>query len=138
MPNWSHITNAATYKNVQILFFILYIPRITKQSLSVIKICISLRELRESNTSVTYRTLSLLQITIHPNVASVQIFSRSCSLITRPSDTSTDSNRFQRGYTTCVALAVISPSEIWKQSKGDNSKSVTLSEKRCNNKIQTF
>lgn len=120
-------------------FYLQYIPRITKQSLSVIKICISLRELTESNTSVTYRTLSLqLQITIHPNVASVQIFSRSCSLITRPSDTSTDSNRFQRGYTTCVALAVISPSEIWKQSKGDNSKSVTLSEKRCNNKIQTF
>lgn len=120
-------------------FYLQYIPRITKQSLSVIKICISLRELTESNTSVTYRTLSLqLQITIHPNVVSVQIFSRSCSLITRPSDTSTDSNRFQRGYTTCVALAVISPSEIWKQSKGDNSKSVTLSEKRCNNKIQTF
>lgn len=120
-------------------FYLQYIPRITKQSLSVIKICISLRELTESNTSVTYRTLSLqLQITIHPNVASVQIFSRSCSLITRPSDTSTDSNRFQRGYTTCVALAVISPSEIWKQSKGDNSNSVTLSEKRCNNKIQTF
>lgn len=120
-------------------FYLQYIPRITKQSLSVIKICISLRELTESNTSVTYRTLSLqLQITIHPNVASVQIFSRSCSLITRPSDTSTDSNRFQRGYTTCVALAVISPSEIWKQSKGENSKSVTLSEKRCNNKIQTF
>lgn len=120
-------------------FYLQYIPRITKQSLSVIKICISLRELTESNTSVTYRTLSLqLQITIHPNVASVQIFSRSCSLITRPSDTSTDSNRFQRGYTTCVALAVISPSEIWKQSKGDNSKSVTLSEKRCNDKIQTF
>lgn len=120
-------------------FYLQYIPRITKQSLSVIKICISLRELTESNTSVTHRTLSLLlQITIHPNVASVQIFSRSCSLITRPSDTSTDSNRFQRGYTTCVALAVISPSEIWKQSKGDNSNSVTLSEKRCNNKIQTF
>lgn len=120
-------------------FYLQYIPRITKQSLSVIKICISLRELTESNTSVTYRTLSLqLQITIHSNVASVQIFSRSCSLITRPSDTSTDSNRFQRGYTTCVALAVISPSEIWKQSKGENSKSVTLSEKRCNNKIQTF
>lgn len=119
-------------------FYLQYIPRITKQSLSVIKICISLRELTESNTSVTYRTLSLLQITIHPNVVSVQIFSRSCSLITRPSDTSTDSNRFQRGYTTCVALAVISPSEIWKQSKGENSKSVILSEKRCNNKIQTF
>lgn len=120
-------------------FYLQYIPRITKQSLSVIKICISLRELTESNTSVTYRTLSLqLQITFHPNVVSVQIFSRSCSLITRPSDTSTDSNRFQRGYTTCVALAVISPSEIWKQSKGENSKSVTLSEKRCNNKIQTF
>lgn len=120
-------------------FYLQYIPRITKQSLSVIKICISLRELTESNTSVTYRTLSLqLQITIHPNVVSVQIFSRSCSLITRPSDTSTDSNRFQRGYTTCVALAVISPSEIWKQSKGENSKSVTLSEKRCNDKIQTF
>lgn len=120
-------------------FYLQYIPRITKRSLSVIKICISLRELTESNTSVTYRTLSLqLQITIHPNVVSVQIFSRSCSLITRPSDTSTDSNRFQRGYTTCVALAVISPSEIWKQSKGENSKSVILSEKRCNNKIQTF
>lgn len=101
-------------------------------------ICISLRELTESNTSVTYRTLSLLQITIHPNVVSVQIFSRSCSLITRPSDTSTDSNRFQRGYTTCVALAVISPSEIWKQSKEDNSKSITLQEKKCNNKTQTF
>lgn len=136
MPNWSHITNAATYKNVQILFAI-YTQNY--KTITVIKICISLRELTESNTSVTYRTLSLqLQITIHPNVASVQIFSRSCSLITRPSDTSTDSNRFQRGYTTCVALAVISPSEIWKQSKGDNSKSVTLSEKRCNNKIQTF
>lgn len=120
-------------------YFLFYIyPELQNNHFLSKTICISLRELTESNTSVTYRTLSLLQITIHPNVVSVQIFSRSCSLITRPSDTSTDSNRFQRGYTTCVALAVISPSEIWKQSKGDNSKSVTLSEKRCNNKIQTF
>lgn len=120
-------------------YFLFYIyPELQNNHFLSKTICISLRELTESNTSVTYRTLSLLQITIHPNVVSVQIFSRSCSLITRPSDTSTDSNCFQRGYTTCVALAVISPSEIWKQSKGENSKSVTLSEKRCNNKIQTF
>lgn len=89
---------------------------------------------------MTCLSLSLLisQITIHPNVASVQILSRSCSLMTRPSDTSMDSNRFQRGYTTCVALAVISPSEIWKQNKGDNSKSVTLPEKDAITKFKPF
>lgn len=58
--------------------------------------------------------------------------------MTRPSDTSMDSNRFQRGYTTCVALAVISPSEIWKQNKGDNSKSVTLPEKDAITKFKPF
>lgn len=58
--------------------------------------------------------------------------------MTRPSDTSMDSSRFQRGYTTCVALAVISPSEIWKQNKGDNSKSVTLPEKDAITKFKPF